>query len=161
MPDQQSTKRHHSLQHGHTRGHSESHTYQTWRAMKARCSYTTALDYQYYGGRGIRVCERWRESFPAFLEDMGARPSKEFSIDRIDVNGDYEPGNCRWATRSEQTLNRRRVKPLRSHCKRGHEYTAESTGIRGRNRYCIPCNRLVCKQRYQRLQEEKAGTSHA
>lgn len=81
--------------------------HQTWRDIKKRCSNKKRADYKYYGGRGIKVCERWRDSFRAFLEDMGRRPGPSYSIDRIDNMRDYEPGNCRWATMKEQCSNRR------------------------------------------------------
>ena len=74
--------------------------------MKKRCSVSTDPEYPRYGGRGISVCKEWRDSFLAFLRDMGEKP-KGLSLDRIDNNGNYEPSNCRWATLFQQNRNRR------------------------------------------------------
>lgn len=89
--------------------------YATWRSMLIRCRpysdspkflSTTVYSWVNYGGRGVQVCERWHD-FETFKRDMGPRPSKEYSIDRINNDGHYEPGNCRWATHAEQVANRR------------------------------------------------------
>lgn len=79
-----------------------------WRSMRNRCSNPKHPSYKNYGGRGITVCDRWEESFINFYEDMGARPSKDHSLDRINNNLGYNKENCRWATDKEQRRNTRR-----------------------------------------------------
>lgn len=82
--------------------------YRTWTGMLFRCSPADKANYYTYYGRGIRICQRWLDSFDAFYEDMGPRPGPKYSIDRIDCDGDYEKSNCRWATPEVQQANRRK-----------------------------------------------------
>jgi len=100
-----------TIEHGHSRRRKETPTYKTWRNMTQRCSNPNANDYKSYGGRGIRVCDRWLgpTGFICFLHDVGERPSPGHSIDRFpDNDGNYEPGNVRWATLDQQLANRRK-----------------------------------------------------
>jgi hypothetical protein len=90
-----------------THGGSYSSEYSTWRAMRARCRDPNEVGFKNYGGRGITVCDRWDESFAAFLEDMGAKPNKRLTLERVDNSRGYEPSNCIWATRVQQRKNRR------------------------------------------------------
>lgn len=89
-----------------THGMRRSPEYRTWSSMKNRCSNRKFSDYKYYGGRGIRVCRKWLQSFEAFYSDMGKRPIGR-SIDRKNSDGNYTPRNCRWATAVTQSRNRR------------------------------------------------------
>ena len=88
-------------------GKHETTEYVIWQGMKQRCIDTNQASYKHYGGRGIQVCDRWVHSFENFLLDIGKRPSKNYSLDRIDNNGNYTPKNCRWATIKIQSRNKR------------------------------------------------------
>jgi len=87
-------------------GKSKTREYRIWQNMRNRCYYLNSSEYNSHGGRGIIVCDRWKNSFLNFLEDMGL--SNGLSIDRINNDGNYEPSNCRWATPAQQSLNTRR-----------------------------------------------------
>lgn len=102
-------------------GLSNSPEYKVWHHMKRRCYDTRNRDYKWYGGRCITICDRWINSFLAFYEDMGPRPSKDYSIERIDNDAGYSKENCKWATQDEQKQNTRNVKKL--------TYNGETMGL--------------------------------
>ena len=96
-----------NTKHGNKVGGKISVEYNAWTSMKHRCYNTNNPHYKYYGGKGVTVCERWINSFDNFLQDMGSRPGDNYSLDRFpDKNGNYSPGNCRWATIKEQNRNK-------------------------------------------------------
>ena len=95
-----------TIRHGHNRGQRPTSEYIAWISAKKRCNNSKNPSFARYGGRGIRMCDRWSNDFAAFLADMGRKPDPSLSLDRIDPNGDYFPGNCRWAPSNVQSRNR-------------------------------------------------------
>lgn len=98
--------------HGHNSNYKKSPEAVCYNAMHQRCTNPKTMNFSDYGGRGIKICDRWLESFENFLSDMGEKPSKNHSIDRIDPDGNYEPDNCRWVPRSVQDNNKRNSRKL-------------------------------------------------
>lgn len=103
------------IPHGHTSNGRWTPEYSAWKNMLHRCENPNYKHWRDYGGRGIKVSPRWN-NFQNFFDDMGLRPSSDYSLDRIDVNGNYEPLNCRWATRQQQILNRRPILRAKREC---------------------------------------------
>jgi len=101
-----------NTRHGHAKRGFTTAIYSIYRCMRGRCEDQGNTNYKYYGERGIFVCERWRNSFEAFVDDMGPRPSNKHSLDRINNGGPYSPENCRWATHTEQMRNTRNARPV-------------------------------------------------
>lgn len=124
-----------------THGMSGTPTYNSWMGMRQRCHNPNAWNYPHYGGRGIRVCTRWLESFENFLADMGEKPSRQHSIGRINNDGDYTPDNCQWETIGQQVHNKRwpdwtRIREERERDRRSTQSLSDSEyGKRLRGRY--------------------------
>jgi hypothetical protein len=117
--------------------------YVSWYSMKYRCTNTKAQSYMYYGARGIKVCDRWLESFDNFFEDMGFKPSPKHSLDRIDPFGNYTPENCRWSNKNVQSLNR--------------SHNTEHPGVYQRKRFWVAAiivdGKHVYKENFTSLEE--------
>lgn len=131
--------------------------YRIWISMKDRCYREKHKFFHLYGGRGIRVCERWVHSFANFAFDMGSPPSWDHSLDRIDADGDYSPENCRWATHSQQNCNRRGYNRVLTHAGRSQtvaEWSRETglndSTIRERLRRGWCGNRVLSTERAMR-----------
>lgn len=131
-----------------THGMTGTPTHRSWAAMLTRCTNPKVKSFANYGGRGIQVCDEWRD-FLTFLRDMGERPEGT-TLDRIDPDGNYEPANCRWATRSEQNANKR----VPTKCRNGHDLTADGATVtvydksRGRERRRCRACQVAAEARY-------------
>lgn len=127
-------------------GMRNSPEYNSWAHMIQRCTNPKNSAWKNYGGRGITVCEQWVNDFQAFLKCVGEKPSPDLSIERIENDKGYEPGNVKWATKSEQSLNRRKYvhQKKKTHCPYGHAYDEKNTRVmKGGERRCRICINLA------------------
>lgn len=119
----------------------EHELYQTWKGIKQRCYNKNSPSYQYYGAKGIKMCDRWKNEFYNFVEDMGQRPNGH-TIDRIDNNGNYEPNNCKWSNATEQGIHRKHL-PNRT----GYQYIF----IKSNGYYYVELQRYNTRRRSKQI----------
>lgn len=125
--------------------------YARWRGIITRCTNPNSIGWAYYGGRGISVCDEWRRSFAAFYAYVGDCPAPDMTLDRIDNDGNYEPGNVRWATQKEQRANMRDFQRAKTHCVNGHLLDEANTYTDPHGwRSCRACRRDAAVRHYYR-----------
>lgn len=138
--------------HGHCSGGKVTTEYTSYREMLDRCYSSKNEEYVNYGGRGIYVCDRWKESYKNFLDDMGLKPDRTYSIERINNDGGYEPDNCKWATPVEQGNNTRRNVRItlngetKTQSQWARHFGIPETTIRGRRKRGLPVEQILYKQ---------------
>lgn len=136
-----------------THGLSKRPEYNVWCLMIRRCTRPNVPEWKNYGGRGIKVCDQWRNDFTSFFRHMGPRPTPKHELDRIDNDGHYEPGNVRWATKEQQNANRRR----RLVCKLGHRIEGENEVQTSSGRRCGKCYREYLRRNAERRRARAAA----
>jgi len=150
-------KRNPTMQSRERHGMSNSPEFTAWAHMRSRCKNSNSQYYFRYGGRGVKVCKEWDKSFSSFLADMGKRPSIWHSLERINLDGDYEPSNCKWALKKEQMRNTSRNSQItiggvtRLLCEWVEISGINPTTLRGRIRARWPDDKILDKKRFQKI----------